>query len=68
MPYQTVTPVSIVEIGGTPINRFVSIDVAVEFEDSLIRQNDKARKFWCLGETIKKVVCDTQTPVFIVLI
>ena len=57
-----------VGFGGTPLNGFMSIDVAVEFQDGLIRPDGGAQKCWCLGGTFKEVVRETQTPVLIVLI
>ena len=55
-------------IGGTPINRVVLIEVTDEFQDDLIGPDDEARKCWCLGDTTKKVVGETQESVLIVLI
>ena len=43
-------------------------DVALEFQDGLLRPDGGVRKCWCLGGTFREVVRETQTPVFIVLI
>ena len=45
-----------VGFGGTPLNGFMSIDVAVEFQDGLIRPDGGAQKCWCLGGTFKEIV------------